>query len=76
MYIQPGNIMVHLAREGDIVKLIDYGAARHYGGTDELLTHQFERSYNYEYVPPEVFEQVSVGPGTDVWGVGVIIYTL
>ena len=59
-----------------MLKLIDYGAARHSGGTLDTLNGRFESSYKYEYVPPEVFQQVSVGPGTDVWAAGVLMYIM
>ena len=74
--VQPGNILIHLTRESDVLKLIDYGAARHSGGTLGTLNNHFESSYKYEYVPPEVFQQVAVGPGTDLWAAGVLIYTM
>ena len=74
--VQPGNILIHLTRESDVLKLIDYGAARHSGGTLGTLNNHFESSYKYEYVPPEVFQQVAVGPGTDIWAAGVLIYTM
>ena len=71
---QPENIMMDLAK--DALKIIDYGAARHSGDEDELLSKNFEACCNYEYVPPEIFQQVPVGPGTDVWGVGLIIFIM
>ena len=74
--MQPGNILIHLTRESDVLKLIDYSAARHSGGTLDTLNNHFESSYKYEYVPPEVFQQVAVGPGTDIWAAGVLIYTM
>ena len=66
--------MIDLAR--DTLKIIDYGAARHSGSQDEVLSHNFETCYNYEYVSPEIFQQAPVGPGTDIWGVGLIMYTM
>ncbi len=71
---QPENIMVDLPSEN--LKIIDYGASRHSGDVDEVLSQGFETCSNYEYVAPEIFQQVPVGPGTDVWGVGLIIYTM
>ena len=59
-----------------MLKLIDYGAARHSGGSHDTLNLHFESSYMYEYVPPEVFQQVAAGPGTDIWAVGVILYLM
>lgn len=61
--------MMDVAR--DTLKIIDYGAARHSGDVDEVLSQSFETCYNYEYVAPEIFQQVLVGPGTDMWGVGL-----
>ena len=58
----------------DILKLIDFGAARHYG--DVSLGLHVEPNCDYQYVAPEVFQQEPLGPGTDMWGVGVIIYTM
>ena len=58
------------------LKIIDYGAARHSGDVDDMLSQSFERCSNYEYVAPEIFRQVPMGPGTDLWGVGLIIYVM
>ena len=66
--------MVDLAK--DALKIIDYGAARHSGDVDKVLSENFEACYNYEYVPPEIFQQIHVGPGTDMWGVGLIIFIM
>ncbi len=66
--------MIQITRNTDLLKLVDYGAARHYG--DEGLTGQLEPSLDYQYLAPEVFQQEPIAPSTDVWGVGVIIYTM
>ena len=68
--------MIDLKRDEDVLKIIDYGAARHSGDIDDLLSHDFETCYNYEYVPPEIFKQTSLGPGTDLWGVAIIMYIM
>ena len=60
----------------DLLKIIDYGAARHSGSVDDILSENFETCFSYEYLAPEIFQHVSVGPGTDMWGVGLIIYTM
>ncbi len=66
--------MIQITRSADVLKLIDFGAARYYG--EESLTGQLEPCIDYQYLAPEVFKQESIGPGTDVWGVGVIIYIM
>ncbi|XP_064404657.1 kalirin-like [Halichondria panicea] len=74
MDVRPSNLMIQITRSADVLKLIDFGAARHYG--EESLTGQLEPCIDYQYLAPEVFKQESIGPGTDVWGVGVIIYII
>ena len=60
----------------DVLKIVDYGSARHSGDVDEMLSLNYEACYNFIYVAPEVFKQISVTPGTDMWGVGLIIYIM
>ena len=66
--------MIQITRSIDVLKLIDFGASRHYGV--ESITGQLEPSVDYQYMAPEVFRQEPVVPATDVWGVGVIIYIM
>ncbi len=73
-HTQPSNLMIQITRSIDVLKLIDFGASRHYGV--ESITGQLEPSVDYQYMAPEVFRQEPVVPATDVWGVGVIIYIM
>lgn len=90
--VRPQNVMVlkgekkERREEGGVVKLVDLGAARHWnmssgGGStisssSSLLNHACEDPADYQYVAPEVFHQQARHPGTDVWGVGVILFII
>lgn len=60
----------------DVLKIIDYGAARHSGDVDSILSQNFETAFKYDYVAPELFQHHTVGSWTDMWGVGIVVYTM
>ena len=52
-----------------MVKLVDFGAARHFGLTrdDFPLEYSYESPVNYQHVPPEVLQHLPLGPAADIW---------
>ena len=79
--LKPANIM--LVRQGlrhDVVKLLDFGIAKAFNGTEPDLTRQtFEKGAGFgtpQYMPPEQFYGKSVGPYSDLYAVGLLFYEL
>ncbi|XP_055706464.1 uncharacterized protein LOC129803731 isoform X2 [Phlebotomus papatasi] len=69
--LKPENIMC-LTREGNRIKIIDFGLARKFD-PDKKLQVLFGTP---EFVAPEVVNFDSISYGTDMWSVGVICYVL
>ena len=67
MHTQPDNILIQVCRDGDTLKLLDFGAARLVGKGPPL--HSYETTSNYEYTAPEAFQQNTRVPTTDIWWV-------
>jgi eukaryotic-like serine/threonine-protein kinase len=70
--ISPSNI--YLAEEGErtVPKLLDFGIAKHTAGTQ--LTRTGAVAGTVEYMSPEQATDGDVGPHTDIWAVGVVLY--
>lgn len=69
--LQPENILC-LTKEGNRIKIIDFGLAREYDPTKKLQV----LFGTPEFVAPEVVNFDQIGFGTDVWSIGVICYVL
>ena len=69
--IKPANIL--LEYNGD-VKLSDFGIAHIYGG--HRLTHVNSVVGTLEYMSPEQSQAGPIGPKTDLYSLGVVLYTL
>lgn len=69
--LQPENILC-LTKEGNRIKIIDFGLAREYDANKKLQV----LFGTPEFVAPEVVNFDQIGFGTDVWSIGVICYVL
>ena len=69
--IKPGNALVGA---DDHVTLVDFGIARAAEGT--RLTEANTRIGTAEYMAPETITEGEVGPGTDLYALGVIAYEM
>lgn len=69
--LKPENILC-LSREGNRIKIIDFGLARKFD-PDKKLQILFGTP---EFVAPEVVNFDCISYGTDMWSVGVICYVL
>ncbi|CAJ0609167.1 unnamed protein product [Cylicocyclus nassatus] len=69
--IKPENIMC-VSQTGNRIKLIDFGLARYYDGTQELRY----MAGTPEFAAPEVIKYEQLDYSTDMWSVGVITYIL
>ena len=68
---QPENILC-LTREGNRIKIIDFGLARKYNPKEDLRV----LFGTPEFVAPEVVNFDPISPATDMWSVGVVCYVL
>ena len=68
---QPENILC-LTREGNRIKIIDFGLARKYNPREDLRV----LFGTPEFVAPEVVNFDPISPATDMWSVGVVCYVL
>ncbi|XP_032668312.1 calcium/calmodulin-dependent protein kinase type II subunit gamma-like isoform X2 [Odontomachus brunneus] len=69
--LKPENILC-LTKEGNRIKIIDFGLAREYDPNKKLQV----LFGTPEFVAPEVVNFDQIGFGTDVWSIGVICYVL
>ncbi|CAA88976.1 Protein kinase domain-containing protein [Caenorhabditis elegans] len=69
--VKPENIMC-VSLTGNRIKLIDFGLARHYDGTQELKY----MAGTPEFAAPEVIKFEKLDYHTDMWSIGVITYIL
>ena len=80
--LKPGNLFVTTGSDGlPLVKLLDFGISkvvRGAGGTQgSALTSTTELLGSPLYMSPEQLQSTrDVGVGTDIWGLGVILYEL
>lgn len=79
--LKPANIMlVQRGLRRDIVKLLDFGIAKAFDGTEPDLTRQtFEKGVGFgspQYMPPEQFYGQKVGPYSDLYAVGLLFLEL
>ena len=72
--LKPGNVM--LTPKGQ-VKLLDFGLAQRVAVFDTTAaTASGSLSGTFPYMAPEQLRNQSVGPWTDVWALGVVLYEL
>lgn len=69
--VTPGNLMV--GYDGRIM-LADFGLAKSLLTARSQLTHQGEILGTPHYLPPEVVEGRPAGTGSDIYGLGAVIY--
>ena len=69
--IKPANVMV---TESGTVKLLDFGLAK--AAADTRLTKPGHQLGTVAYMSPEQAKGESVGPASDLWAVGVVLYEM
>lgn len=78
--LKPANIMIMRQGTKDIVKLLDFGIAKAFDGTQPDLTQQFfQNSVGFgtpQYMPPEQFYGKNLGPHTDLYAIGLVFYEM
>ena len=71
LLFQPENILC-LTREGNRIKIIDFGLARNYNPKFELRI----LFGTPEFMAPEQANFEPIFPTTDMWSIGIICYIL
>ena len=74
--IKPSNVMLLSDREGSEkrVVLLDFGRAKFIDGTK--LTEDGSQAGTTSYMSPEQTRGEEVGPASDIWSLGVVLYQL
>lgn len=62
-------MIVEVDKHVETLKLIDFGAARHFGTNRQILPleHSYESPAGYQFLPPESFKQMPLSAAADVW---------
>lgn len=73
--VKPGNIyLVRRRRAHDLVKLLDFGIARF--EREMRITDQGALLGTPEYMAPEMMRQGEIGPATDLYALGCVLYEM
>jgi tRNA A-37 threonylcarbamoyl transferase component Bud32 len=70
--VKPGNILVEA--ESGRARLIDFGIAHSLEAAAESLTHTGTAVGTPRYMAPEQLTGEPIGPRTDLWGLGAVLY--
>ncbi|KAK8893508.1 3-phosphoinositide dependent protein kinase-1 [Tritrichomonas musculus] len=71
--LKPENILLD---EHNRVKVTDFGTAKIYGENEPFHSERSSFVGSADYVSPEILNETEVGPSSDLWSYGCIIYTL
>jgi Protein kinase domain/Kelch motif/Galactose oxidase, central domain len=71
--VKPGNVLV--ATDG-LVKVTDFGIAKVLGGSETLVTRAGFVLGTPAYMAPEQAKGTEVGPATDIYAAGAVLYEL
>jgi eukaryotic-like serine/threonine-protein kinase len=76
--IKPRNLFLTRRNDGRaLVKVLDFGIAKHMSGTDLTLTSTTDVIGSPSYMSPEQLRAArSADARSDVWGLGVVLYEL
>ena len=69
--LKPENILLDKENR---VKITDFGTAKLFGKDDPFYVDRGSFVGSADYVPPEVLEETTVGPASDLWSFGCIVY--
>jgi ligand-binding sensor domain-containing protein len=76
--IKPDNVFLHGTREGETVKLLDFGIAKLLEGEDQALGEEATAAFvgTPRYMAPERLMRGATSRSSDVYGAGVVLYEM
>ena len=76
--LKPQNIFLHRSRQGEVVKVLDFGVAKlvHDSALSQRLTLEGIGPGTPVYMAPERFEEEPYDGRADVYALGVVLYEL
>jgi len=76
--LRPQNVFMAQTREGEVLKVLDFGVSRRFGNdSDSLLTRPGTFMGDLQFISPEqLYEDGEIDQRTDLYAVGVLLYRL
>jgi serine/threonine protein kinase len=74
--VEPSNVVLSRSKGKEIAKVLDFGLARLQSSNEEALTDVGVRLGTPEYMSPEYVESGDLEPRSDVYALGVLLYTM
>lgn len=71
--IKPENIRVQEGDDGERVRVLDFGIAKHLSQTRRFTVNLFG---SLPYTPPERLERGTVDRHSDLWALGIVLYIM
>lgn len=71
--LKPENVLLD---DKNRVKITDFGTAKMFGQDEPFQTDRSSFVGSADYVSPEILNDTPVGPASDLWSYGCIVYTL
>jgi serine/threonine-protein kinase len=70
--LKPSNVFV--LYNGDRIKIVDFGISKMHDGVD--ITTDSQVLGTPKYMSPEQLQAMKVGPQSDIWAIGIILYRM
>jgi CheY-like chemotaxis protein len=78
--IKPDNIFLHQTRDGEVVKVVDFGIAKIIKSTgglpDQTMTGAGDLVGTPAYIAPERFADQPYDGGADIYSLGILLYRM
>lgn len=75
--LKPENVMLKEGPDGPVIKVVDFGLAKLWGGSGSVkLTQTGEVIGTPQYMAPELFENEAADPSVDIYALGIMFYEM
>jgi serine/threonine protein kinase len=78
--VKPSNVFLHQSRNGEVVKVVDFGVAKLFGDGADVLLDEETLTAGFvgtpEYASPERVENAPYDGRSDVYSVGIMLYEM